>query len=204
MVFKNIPSNFLLFHHHFKANQEARLKISKMAISTISSDLKNTRCRDIDSADRVTFGSVSSSFPGPNFNSLISWTVIVREYYTQDAPTFLYLKSESGGPLSCKNLEKELRVQKLCIPVDAEISVEELRDHVLKASQNAAWEHWSVNSGKSTTPVHPTAVLVLGDEEMIDRKSTDIISHVFESLNVSKSEFIPTRPNLTRLRLTCF
>ncbi|KAJ5765820.1 hypothetical protein N7520_005379 [Penicillium odoratum] len=115
-------------------------------------------------------------------HSCTSWAVLMREYYIQDATTFLWLEPSHGGDFHWNNPQTDLHAQKISIPISTELSMEELREHMFESSRDASWEHWSNGNTKAVTEGHSTAVLVLNDEQVDDGTSPDAIFRTFEWL----------------------
>ena len=91
---------------------------------------------------------------------LAAWSVLLRDYYAPDSPTFVHLQPRHEEGFVKPNVSVEdFHSQCLSISTDGDITSEGLKDTVLHAVDANDW-------GSLTSAKQKTAVLVLSNKQM--------------------------------------
>lgn len=92
---------------------------------------------------------------------LAAWSVLLRDYYAPDSPTFIHLqpRHQEAFVKPTKVSVEDLQGQRLSISTDGDITSEEMNDAVLHAVDVNDW-------GGLTSTKQKTAVLVLSNGQM--------------------------------------
>lgn len=125
------------------------------------------RCMAVDENHRVfsacraaALDEMTSQSDRKDAAILAAWSVLLRDYYAPDSPTFIYLQPQYKEAFSKPKVSVEdLHSQCLSISTDGDITSEELKDAVSHAIDTTDW-------GGLTSTKQRTAVLVLSKEQM--------------------------------------
>ncbi|KAJ5904826.1 uncharacterized protein N7473_001742 [Penicillium subrubescens] len=112
-----------------------------------------------------------------DFKLLTTWLLLLRDYYAQEIPGFIYLRPTTSSNPDWVHVSKDLRAQVLSIAIEPEASVSSTQ-HLVSQEVGKQQDDGSVKLN------HKTCVLMLRDDEIEANGSHQEIAKIFERLKV--------------------